>query len=338
MRGDLVLVAVWEAYEGEIYTLEFETNGHGTWPQREAASRQEIYDEFFADYYKWAQGNGETKDFETFKTNLMTKLAAYENIYLRNGELGHYPDENGDTTYFLNVPENFEKWGDFFLVFDKAMLAVNKQQSFYGDNYAVMVRWYQFLSWSSTGKGYYEGWLPEMYKALQLPQEIPSSYQGGQILTLPVMTSKVGRDFYGWYDNPEFTGEPVTVVNHEIVGEGLTLYAKFVEANPVTSVTIDNKFAEIKRFETFQLEWTINPSDANIQQVKFESSNPAVATVDDKGFITAIANGKTTITITTKSASDVTYIFSIPAPSSLLIKYLLKLEYPSFFNSSKPSK
>ena len=107
--------------------------------------------------------------------------------------------------------------------------------------------------------------------------------------------------FAGWYKDAEFTGEPVTKVSH--ADDGLKLYAKFVEATPVTSVTIDNKFAEMKRFETYQLTWTVNPSDASIQQVAFASSNPEVATVDDKGLITAVADGKTTITITSKSAS-----------------------------------
>lgn len=107
--------------------------------------------------------------------------------------------------------------------------------------------------------------------------------------------------FAGWYKDAEFTGEPVTKVSH--ADDGLKLYAKFVEATPVTSVTIDNKFAEMKRFETYQLTWTVNPSDASIQQVAFTSSNPEVATIDDKGLITAVADGKTTITITSKSAS-----------------------------------
>lgn len=107
--------------------------------------------------------------------------------------------------------------------------------------------------------------------------------------------------FVGWYTNPEFTGEAVTKVNHD--NDGLKLYAKFIEATPVTSIVIDNKVAEMKRFETLQLTWTINPADANIKTVGFTSSNPEVATIDDKGFIVAVANGKTTITITSKSSS-----------------------------------
>lgn len=150
----------------------------------------------------------------------------------------------------------------------------------------------------------------------------PKVYGYYEETTLPAANLE-NYKFVGWFTNPEFTGDPITVVNHEIVGEGLTLYAKFVEAVPVTSVTIDNKFAEIKRFETFQLEWTINPENANIKQVKFESSNPKVATVDDKGFITAVANGTVTITITSQSVSGCTdsFTFEVYSPDHFEIAY-----------------
>lgn len=115
--------------------------------------------------------------------------------------------------------------------------------------------------------------------------------------------------FAGWYKDAEFTGEAVTTVSHE--DDGLVLYAKFIEATPVSSITIDNKVSEIKRFETLQLTWTINPADANIKTVEFTSSNPDVASIDDKGFITAIANGKTTITIKSKSSSGATDSFEL---------------------------
>ncbi len=115
--------------------------------------------------------------------------------------------------------------------------------------------------------------------------------------------------FGGWYKEADFSGEVVTKVTH--ADDGITLYAKFIEATPVSSITIDNKVAELKRFETYQLTWTINPAEANIQTVAFESSNPEVATIDDKGFITCIANGKTTIKIISKSSSGVSDSFEL---------------------------
>ena len=104
--------------------------------------------------------------------------------------------------------------------------------------------------------------------------------------------------FAGWYTNAECTGEPVTKVT-----EAATLYAKYVEATPVESVSIDNKITEIKRFETHQLVWSINPSNANIQSVRFESSDTTVATITSDGLITAVANGTTIIKMTSLSPS-----------------------------------
>lgn len=124
--------------------------------------------------------------------------------------------------------------------------------------------------------------------------------------------------FVGWYTNPEFTGEPVTSVEDTI-----TLYAKFVEATPVESVSIDNKITELKRYETYQLEWSINPSNANIQAVKFESSDTSVATVDNKGLITAISNGTVTIKMTSLSPSGKTdeFTFEVYSPDHFDINY-----------------
>ena len=116
--------------------------------------------------------------------------------------------------------------------------------------------------------------------------ELPKAYSGSY-------------NFVGWYTNPEFTGDAVTEIT-----ESTTLYAKFAEGSPVESISITNKVTEIKRFETLQLEWVINPANATIQTVKFESSNPEVATVDDKGFITALTNGTVTIKIISQAAGN----------------------------------
>ena len=124
--------------------------------------------------------------------------------------------------------------------------------------------------------------------------------------------------FVGWYTNPEFTGEVVTTVEDTII-----VYAKFVEATPVESVSIDNKITELKRYETYQLEWSINPSNANIQAVKFESSDTSVATVDNKGLITAVSNGTVTIKMTSLSPSGKTdeFTFEVYSPDHFDINY-----------------
>lgn len=104
--------------------------------------------------------------------------------------------------------------------------------------------------------------------------------------------------FAGWFTNAECTGEPVTTVS-----DTATLYAKYVEATPVESVTITNKITEIKRYETYQLQWQVLPTNANIQAVKFESSDTRVATVDVNGLVTAVSEGDVEIKVISLSPS-----------------------------------
>ncbi len=125
--------------------------------------------------------------------------------------------------------------------------------------------------------------------------------------TLPTTVYNSEREqFLGWYTTPDFSGEPVTEVS-----ENITVYAKWAEATPVTSVTIDNKVEKLKVYETLQLQWTINPSEAPIQTVKFASSNPEVVAVSETGFLSALKEGKATITITSNSSSGASDSFEV---------------------------
>ena len=211
-KGNLALVADFTVLEGEIYNIEFVTNKEAAlWPSRAAYDLQEILDALYADLYEWAQGNGETKSFAEYKADIDAKLKAYEDIKLRNTKLGNYPAEDGSTEYFLNIPKYYQKWADFFAVFAKAMLGVNADQNFYTDTYATMVRMYQFTQWTSTGEGYFKSYLPQMCTATKIPQEIPATYRGGQVVTLPELYMENGLEFLGWYDNAEFTGEAISI-------------------------------------------------------------------------------------------------------------------------------
>ena len=133
------------------------------------------------------------------------------------------------------------------------------------------------------------------WKYLGASQEF-KDYVGCFNSELPEL-KKENYTFDGWYRDEELTQGPVS--NVYAAGK---LYAKFGEENPVTKVNIDNKPTDvIFKYDTYQLEWTINPSYANVQGVTFTSSNPEVATVSDDGLITAISTGKTTIKMTSES-------------------------------------
>ncbi|WP_183192383.1 GLUG motif-containing protein [Brevibacillus fluminis] len=69
---------------------------------------------------------------------------------------------------------------------------------------------------------------------------------------------------------------------------------------PVTSVGLDQTdFTLTAGGQTTVLRATINPSYATIHSVTWSSSDPKVATVDEKGVVTPIAAGTATITVTT---------------------------------------
>ena len=124
--------------------------------------------------------------------------------------------------------------------------------------------------------------------------------------------------FDGWYLNPEYTGEKV-----EHISGACTLYAKFVEENPVTEVTITNKITEIVKFNTLQLEWKLNPEEALIKNVRFTSSDESVATVDAFGLVTTLKEGTVTITVTSDSGSHPTdfVTFEVYSPKHFEVSY-----------------
>ncbi|MFS0916455.1 Ig-like domain-containing protein [Brevibacillus sp. 179-C 1.1 NHS] len=68
---------------------------------------------------------------------------------------------------------------------------------------------------------------------------------------------------------------------------------------PVTGISLDEEKLMLEVGEEVTLKATISPSFATNQEVKWKSSNPKVAEVDDKGRVTAKREGKTTITVIT---------------------------------------
>ncbi len=74
----------------------------------------------------------------------------------------------------------------------------------------------------------------------------------------------------------------------------------------VELVSLDKETGKLETIgETLQLTATVSPEEAIDKSVTWVSSNPSVATVDDKGFVTAVGNGEATITVT--SADDGRY-------------------------------
>ena len=73
---------------------------------------------------------------------------------------------------------------------------------------------------------------------------------------------------------------------------------KAKEEIPVSSVSISQPAAEMIEGETVQLQATVLPADATDKKVIWASSKQSVATITDKGLVTAIAEGTSTVTAT----------------------------------------
>ncbi|WP_259302239.1 Ig-like domain-containing protein, partial [Bifidobacterium pseudolongum] len=67
---------------------------------------------------------------------------------------------------------------------------------------------------------------------------------------------------------------------------------------PVQSVSVSPSRLELQRGGSGQLAATVAPSNATDRAVSWRSSNPAVASVDANGRVTALAAGVASVTAT----------------------------------------
>ena len=75
--------------------------------------------------------------------------------------------------------------------------------------------------------------------ASELKELVPTSYTIEAAAALPATATKEGKDFIGWYDNADFTGDAVTEIALGSTGDK-TFYAKFVPSRaPATYIDAD---------------------------------------------------------------------------------------------------
>lgn len=88
------------------------------------------------------------------------------------------------------------------------------------------------------------------------------------------------------------------IQNPENAGIAYDKNGAFVEATPVTSITLDKTSATLKVGEELQLQATVKPEDASYPELTWTSSDDKVVTVDANGKIKAVAAGTAKITVT----------------------------------------
>ena len=68
----------------------------------------------------------------------------------------------------------------------------------------------------------------------------------------------------------------------------------------VTKVSVSPITASVYEGETFQLTAAVFPSDATDQQVTWSTNDGKIALVDENGLVTAVSEGKVSITATSR--------------------------------------
>ncbi len=85
-----------------------------------------------------------------------------------------------------------------------------------------------------------------------------------------------------------------------------------VSGNPVTSLAIVDSDIELKPGMAIQMEYTIN-QDADDQRIRWQTDDPNVATVDEKGLVTAVGSGTAIITLTAVNGMTATASIYVPS-------------------------
>ena len=92
----------------------------------------------------------------------------------------------------------------------------------------------------------------------------------------------------------------VTVTANDACAKSVECAVSITKASvPVTGVSLDKTTLTLTEGENASLVATVAPDDASDKSVSWESSAPAIATVDQTGKVTAVAAGSATITVKT---------------------------------------
>ena len=88
-------------------------------------------------------------------------------------------------------------------------------------------------------------------------------------------------------------------------GSGLVATCTVIVSDvPSTAISINPVEATIECGQTLRIAATITPADASNQNLRWISSNTAVATVDEQGVVTGVGAGRAAITATTTDGSN----------------------------------
>lgn len=115
-----------------------------------------------------------------------------------------------------------------------------------------------------------------------------------------------------------------------VLSDGTELYEECaVEVIvPIKSLKIKNSKIELGPKSTASIETEVKPKDASILKFEYESSDPAIASVDENGVVTGVDIGKAEIKVKAADGSGQEAIASVAVKSELEQQEILFLDIP----------
>ncbi len=107
-----------------------------------------------------------------------------------------------------------------------------------------------------------------------------------------------GYLFEGWADGPYYSSEIVDKNDTVLLLENTTFYARWTKIIYVQGLILNKTQTDILPGKTEQLSCELTPANATFKELKWESSNRRVATVDETGLVTAVSEGSAVIQVT----------------------------------------
>ena len=289
-RGDLRLVAQWQKQEGEAYDVTYNFNGgysndllvanHGDVPTLPLNNFDYVNGTFWGGRY--------TTDI-FISTPACDPTATFsDRIYIgKNVETGLYEVlsvvSSGSATwpegaeYVITISNSYQgELGGYWIGINPITTRIKVGQMVAFDK-AI-----ETTDASNPTNVYFFDEKPEV-DTLVVKQRFTDKISDA---------NQLGFRFLGWYDANDVKWEDLSQLTSD-----LTLTAKWEQLNPVTSIRVDSICEKLLTGDTFQIEATVEPSDAYFKQLYFESSNTNILVVDSKGMVTALNAGKATITI-----------------------------------------
>lgn len=181
-----------------------------------------------------------------------------------------------------------------------------------------------FTSWSIRFDAFNDGCLNNLYFCNDSKTDMLNLHP----LATNVCDGKKHTAIFNYYDNKtnnvycdslkvpvssfDFSGGEYYTADNTIIGESYTGYIKsieiyndVVEFNSISKgISLNKTLDQLTVGQTDNLIATVAPDDTTDKSVVWTTSDPSVVSVDENGKITALREGKESITVTTKDGSN----------------------------------